>query len=597
MHVMKHYRSRIAIIGFLMLSAFGCDDILDKKPVDRYTDAVLWSDVNLAQAYLRDAYQGAQIGYRAYMVTSVSDESQNRAENYYVRGDLAPESTQPWGTGTFLAGWNEHFMNIQKVNKFIGNIDRAVDAAVETDRAAIQQQVDVMKGEALFLRAFAYSELVRLYGGVPILTEESQIGQDFLSIPRASFEETINFIAKDCDDAAALLLEKDLMQLGKATKAAALALKSRILLFAASDLTADGTAESKYVGYENPDRTALWTAAQAAAKAVMDLGTYDLEDFGAPDRVAVAENFAAFFQAKVLASPEVIWGKMYSRVDGTINQMNQWNEPSGNAGWNNTSPSQKIVDAFEMEDGSDFSDHFQVDASGFYQNISGKYMDENIYKNRDPRFYGTILYDSALWKNRPYSIRTIIEIENGAEVKKTFGYDTKFSDYNAMNATNTGYAIRKMLDETLTTAESAINRNTNIWIEFRYAEILLNYAEASIGLGQTTDAATYINLVRARAAMPDFTGDITAALRYERLAELAFENHRWYDIRRWKTLLSELTDNYGIDIFETITDGVASTTWQRLLVQKRYPTEKMYWIPIPQTEISKAPQLEQNPGF
>jgi starch-binding outer membrane protein, SusD/RagB family len=601
---MKHYKIFISVFVLLMFSMSACDDILDQKPVDRYTDAVLWSDINLAQAYLLDTYEGAKIGYRQYMITSVSDESQFRADNLYVRGDLSPEASAPWnvntnasGSGVAIPGWNHRYQNIQKLNKFLGNIDRAVEAASGSDKENVQAQVDVMKGEALFLRAHAYSELLRTYGGVPLMDKESQIGQDFLSIPRASFKETVDFIVKDCDDAASLLLSKDEMQMGKATDAAALALKSRVTLFAASDLVADGTTNNKYVAYENPNRAALWTAAQSAAKAVIDLGTYELEDMGAPDKAAVAQNFYQFFAAKTLASNEVIWGKMYSQVDGTPNAMNQWNEPGGNTGWNSIGPSQKLVDAFEMEDGSDFYDHFQLDANGYYQNISGKYNHESIYKNRDPRFYGTLLFDSAYWKGRPFDIRTRVTIVGGVETSRSFGYDTRNSDFNADNATYTGYAIRKMLDESLSTSESSINRNTNIFIEFRYAEILLNYAEASIGAGDIGEATTYINMIRARAAMPNFTGDITEALRYERQIELAFENNRWYDMRRWKTLVQELTDNYAISIVQTTEDGDISTTWQKTMLQDRNPVDRMLWIPIPQTEMAKAPQLVQNPGF
>lgn len=603
---MKHYKSFILVLGMLTFSMSGCEDVLDQNPVDRYTDAVLWSDINLAQAYLLDTYEGSIIGYHQYMITSVSDESQYRAENLYVRGDMSAENTRPWnvnynrsGTGVALPGWSHRYENIQKLNKFLANIDRAVEAASADTKETVRAQVETMKGEALFLRAYAYTELLRTYGGVPLLDKESQIGGDFQSIPRASFEETVNFIVKDCDQAASLLLTKDVTQLGRATKAAALALKSRALLFAASDLVADGTAESKYVGYENPDRTALWKAAQSAAKAVMDLTTpyaYALEDFGAPDKEAVAQNFYEFFTAKTLESPEVIWGKMYSQIDGQPNAMNQWNEPGGNTGWNSINPSQKFVDAFQMEDGSPFSDHFQVDANGYYQNVSGKYNHESPYKDRDPRFYGTLLFDSAYWKGRPFDIRTRVTIEGGKETKRVFGYDTRNSIFNADNASYSGYAIRKMLDET-TDVSQGINRNTNIWIEFRYAEILLNYAEASIGAGDIGEATTYINMIRERAGMPDFTGDITDALRYERQIELAFENNRWYDLRRWKILVPELTDNYAISIVETTEDGAVSTTWQKTKLQDREANESMLWIPIPREEIDKAPQLVQNPGF
>lgn len=591
--IMKKYNAGLSLLTILVLLFSSCKrNILEKTPVDRYTDAVVWLDINLARGYLLNTYDGAGIGFNQYMITSVSDESQSQTNDLYVRGDISPEGPAPWGEE--LPGWNQHYQNIQKLNKFLGNINRMVDAAPQTEKAGMQAQVDVMKGEALFLRAFAYTQLARTYGGVPVLKVESEIKQDFQAIPRASFEETISFIAKDCDDATALLLTKDKMQMGKATKEAAMALKSRILLFAASDLTADGTAASKFVGYQNANRTALWTAARNAAKAVIDLGTHQLADFGGTDKVQVAQRFYNFFKAKDLSNTEVIWGKMYSNLNGTVNQVNQWQEPSGKAGWNTICPGQKHVDAYQMEDGSNFSNHFQVDASGYYRNISGKYTSANMYHNRDPRFYGTILYDSAMWKGTPYRIRDSIILQNGTQIKKVFGYDTRNSDYNAFNATQTGYAVRKMLvDDDL----GSTRRNENAWIEFRYTEILLNYAEACIGLGQTTEAAAYIKRVRDRAAMPAFTGDITQALRYERQIELAFENHRWYDMRRWKILVQELTDIYGILIVQTTTDGRESTSWQRTRTQRRTPVQRNLWIPISRTEINKAPQLEQNPGY
>ncbi|WP_246343694.1 RagB/SusD family nutrient uptake outer membrane protein [Adhaeribacter radiodurans] len=571
-----------------------CHDILDITPVDRYTDAVLWEDINLSKAYLLDTYRGTGIGYRQYMVTGVSDESQIKfRENFYVRGDISPDNAAPWGLSSYLPGWNDHYKNIQKINKFLDNVGRAVEAASADNKTSVQAQVDILRGEALYLRAFAYTELARTYGGVPLLATESQINQDFQSITRASFEETINFIVKDCDDAAALLLEKSRTEMGKATKAAALALKSRILLFAASNLTADGTAGSKFVGYTNPNRPALWKAAQLAAKAVMDLPEVGLESFGAPNKEQVSNSMAAFFEKRDLASPEVIWGKMYSTIDGDINSMNGQNAPSSTGFATSTNPSQKLVDTYQMEDGSNFYEHFAVD-NDVYRNISGKYKNENIYKNRDPRFYATILYDSALWNGKNVDIRTRVTIENGVETKRVFGFDTENSTYNAHNATVTGYSLRKLLIGNLT---DPLNRNNNAYIEFRYPEILLNYAEASIELGEISEAAIYINMIRNRAGMPDFTGDITQALRYERQIELAFENQRWYDMRRWKILVPELTNVYGIKIDEITNNGVISTTWKRFVTQTREAVDRMLWIPIPRIEINKAPQLEQNPGY
>ena len=139
-----------------------------------------------------------------------------------------------------------------------------------------------MKGEALFIRAFIYNDLVRNYGGAIISTVPYELGADFSIITRSTFKETVEFIVADCDAAAAALGPKSEMELGRANKEAALSLKSRILLFAASDLTADGTAESELVGYQSPDRTALWTAAKNAAKAVIDMHTVGLGKFWSP---------------------------------------------------------------------------------------------------------------------------------------------------------------------------------------------------------------------------------------------------------------------------------------------------------------------------
>jgi hypothetical protein len=370
-------------------------------------------------------------------------------------------------------------------------------------------------------------------------------------------------------------------------------------------LTADGTAKNKYVGYESPDRTALWTAARDAAKAVIDLNTYQLADFGAPDKAAVAKNYYEFFKAKDLSDNEIIWGKMYSSSTGDKNEVNQWNGGNGWYLWASNAPTQNLVDSYEMEDGSDFFDHFKIDGNGYYQNISSRFQNKNPYYNRDPRFYGSILYDSAIWKPRPsglqgidplgvYSRRTVIVMNGGAVTSTTFGLDTRQSPISPFNGSFTGYVMKKMLDDEI---DAQSQSNENVWIEFRYAEILLNYAEASLSLGQTLEAGHYINMIRSRAGIPDFIGDITNALRYERKIELVFENNRWYDIRRWKILDKALTDAKGVDIIETIANGNAVTVWKQIQVEQRQALTKMYWIPISSDEMRKAPELEQNPGY
>ncbi len=607
---MKKYKLILHFFAFLMLfSACKKNTILDQAPQDQYSDAVLWSDIGLADAYLLETYNGSNIGFTQTMLSSVTDEAHSTFDHgaeVYVQGNISPDNTAPWdGPETNFPYWNTYFANIQKINVFLKRIDGVADAYPESEKPAIKARAEVMKGEALFLRALSYSKLVRTYGGVPILKDALNLGEDFNSITRSTFAETVKFIADDCNAAAAVLKTKDQMELGRATKGAALALKSRVLLFAASDLTADGTAQNKYVGYESPDRTALWTAARDAAKAVIDLNTYRLADFGAPDKAAVAKNYFEFFKAKDLSNNEIIWGKMYSASSGDKNQVNQWNGGNGWYLWASNAPTQNLVDAYEMEDGSSFSNHFKVDANGLYQNISSQFHNKNPYYNRDPRFYGSILYDSAAWMPRPsglqsidplgvYSRRTFITMNGGSVVSTSFGLDTRQSSVSPFNASFTGYVMKKMLDNEI---DAQSQSNENVWIELRYAEVLLNYAEASFQLGQTTEAATFINMIRTRAGMPDFTGNITSALRYERQIELVFENNRWYDIRRWKILDKALTDAKGIDITETISNGNAVTVWKQISVEQRQALLKMYWVPIPSDEIRRAPQLEQNPGY
>ena len=586
-------------------------EVLDTAPPDRYTEGDIWSDINLADAYLLNSYDGLATGYSPSMMTAVTDEARFEftwgPENY-VQGNITADNTQPWVNEwdtREMPTWPTNFENIQNINLFLANIDRVPEAYDQTEKDDIRQKADVLKGEALFMRAFCYGQLALTYGGVPILAEPNERDDDFQSVLRASFNETIDFVTADCDAAAQLLPNKSETDMGRATRGAALALKSRILLFAASDLTADGSTENNLVGIESPDRAALWTAARDAAKAVMDLGTYELADFGAPDKAAVAQNYYDFFRQKDLSSNEVIWGKMYSKAEGPVSQMNLWNGPNGNNNWAGHNPTQGMVDTYQMEDGSSFFDHFMIDSDGAYVNISDKYESKNPYDNREPRFYGSILYDGAVWQPRfpnlvgrdpvgTYDRRTRITMSGGQIISQVYGIDTRKGPVENWNGSFTGYVLRKFLDD------EVIGKNENndhSWIEFRYAEIILNYAESLIELGNPSEAAIYINMIRNRSGMPDFTGDVTEALRQERKLELAFEGLRWYDMRRWKILEESLTDAMGIDITEITQNNSVTTTWERIVAEERNVVPRMYWVPIPTDEINKAPQLEQNPGY
>jgi starch-binding outer membrane protein, SusD/RagB family len=602
----------ILALGMTLLS--GCSKILDKAPVDKFSDAVLWTDVNLADKNLMSLYTNTLYGGFGYMpIASLTDESHDTHEfgsQNYLLGNMNPSNTSPLGDWGFqYLRWDVLYSNIQNVNIFLANIDKVPSAYPEAQQAAIKVTTDRMRGEALFLRAFIYEDLVRNYGGAIISTEPYKLGADFSTITRSTFKETIDFIVEQCDAAAALLGTRAEMDMGRANKEAALTLKSRILLFAASDLAADGSAESDMVGYTNPDRTALWTAAKNAAKAVIDMQTLSLDNLGAPDQASVATNFFNFFKATDLSGNEKIWGKMFMKDVGAFNQMNLINGTNGFVMYGCNAPTGNLVDSFQMADGSKFLDHFMVDGDGYYKNISSKYHHENMYYDREPRFYASILFDSVPWMKRLadlsgrdplgiYDHRTRVTTSGGNEVSRIYGIDTRQGPIDKEDGTFTGYVFKKYEDDKVYATEQ--NNNNNAWIEMRYAEVLLNYAEACNELGETGEATANINLVRNRAGMPDFTGDITAALRYERQMEFIFENVRWYDIRRWKILDKVLTTATGVDIIEThnLDNDSRTTTWRQISVQNRGPvSSKMYWFPIPIDEMNRAPQLIQNPGY
>ena len=589
---MKTYISKLTIVVALLLGSFSCnDDLLDRSPLDSYSDPVVWSDIKLVRYYLNDLYNSVEYGW-------------NQRSHGYQTGLFVGETTMTkgaeltdYGRGTISAGnpgidrghltW-QHYANIHKLNLFLTQIDALSDAYPDSEKQRIQSEANVLKGEAIFLRAVFYSDICRSYGGVPLLDTPAQLGEDFSGYLRSTFEETIDFIVKDLDAAADLLLLKSEMEMGRATKETAMALKSRMLLFAASDLTADGTAVNKYVGYENPNRQELWTAARDAAKDLMDLGTVALEDFGAPDQEAAAYGYFSLFKARDLSSPEVIWGKMHRADDGPRINTNLRNGLHGLSCHGNNAPYGNFVDSYQMADGTAFFDHFNFNANDEYINVSSDFTNESPYKSREPRFYGSILYDSAVFQPRfddlaqidptgIYERRTRTVIENGVVVSERFGLDTRQGPLSPSNGNYTGYVMKKFMDD----------------------EILLNYAEASLELGDTETATTYINMIRNRVALPDFTGDIMEALRYERKVEFFSENVGWFDTRRWKLLEENFApDLYGVDIKEVTEDGVTTTTWRKIsAAPKRNFSEKLYWVPIEQDELNRAPQLVQNPGY
>jgi hypothetical protein len=310
-----------------------------------------------------------------------------------------------------------------------------------------------------------------------------------------------------------------------------------------------------------------WQAASDAAKAVIDLNVYSLYP-----------NYKDMFLKKNSYNSEIIWSRPYNELlssEGIILELSVY--PNGYSGFGQVQPYQGMVDAFEM-------------VSGKLPKDDPTYDPQNPYINRDPRFYATILYDGAPFKDR--DVETFVP----------GGRDSREGPISAWNATETGYYIRKFIDESITNP-SATNQGNSPYIYFRYAEILLNYAEAEYFLGNEPTSREYLNMVRSRPGvdMPAITESGTALLtriQHERQIELCFEGHRYFDVRRWKTAPVELNKlPKRMDIVKDLATGVKTYTVNTRENFKFVFADKNYLVPIPQKEIDKNPLLVQNPGY
>jgi hypothetical protein len=485
--------------------------------------------------------------------------------------------------------------------------------------------VNRLNGEAKFMRAYFYHQLVRYYGGVPIINKSFSLSDtEFLS-KRNTMKECIEFIVKDCDEASAHLNGLS-MAAGRASRAAALALKSRILLYAASDMYDAATAKSnstamaaysnpEFVAYVDGSRADRWTKARDAAKAVLDLpGLGNKLNLNEP---ASKEDGTTNYNNNSLArnggEKELIFARYFINAKAENGgRIGLFNGPNGYNNWAGNAPIQNFVDDYEMMDGSKFSWSNTEHASAPYQ-------------NRDPRFYATLMYDGSSWKPRSPSAASKdpfnqiqtgqYEISSGAGKVAYFGLDTRKSSIEDWNGSYTGYYFRKFTDPN----PAIVDQNTwqqIPWPFFRYTEAVLNYVEACIELGQDAEARAWLNKVRFRSGMPAITesGDaLRQRYRNERRIEMAFEEQRYHDARRWMIAGSTLGRKVQIiNVIGTLKPGKTVTLYrydptsydyQYKVVEmdpgkeNRAWLDKMYFLPIHRDEMNRNKSLVQNPGY
>ena len=575
----------IGLMATTMLAS--CADILDKKPLTEISDNDLWSDPALLKAFVNSRYNQVGVNGAESMQSSIVDET----ELTWLRGcethnfarlsptDLGRMNGAWWGWDN--RSWSTKWTNISNCNIFFERVDNVgfTDEAEKTK----------LVGQVRFIRAFEYWDLIARWGAMPIITKSFSINdrEEIVGQKRNTYKECIDFLVSELDQAA-----KELPanwsgdDYGRATSVAALALKSRILLYAASPLMNEDVKIPE-VGYTTPEPDRWQKAAKAATEALdaAQAAGYELYNLnGDPSK-----NYQLIFMDNTAANKETLFARMgTSSAEGeSISSCDQYNNPNGYGGWGGNCPLQELVDAYEVvKDGV---------ASKFdWNNPEEK---ANPYANRDPRFYATILYDGAKWMTR--NVETYFDVDNNGTIIGG-GKDTKYGN-DSWNASPTGYNMKKFMDEGY--ALNSWNFCARNWIHLRMAELYLNKAEALYNIGDEEGAREALKPVRQRAGMPAVTAtgaDLLEAIKNERRIEFAFEEHRYFDVRRWKEAPKYFGSTVHAITIKKYPDGKKTYEVDKLRSDvggDRKWDDKMYWLPIPKSEMDKNPNLVQNPGY
>ena len=530
----------------------------EQLPLEKWQSAEVFdtTDVNgtLALQFLNNIYSQLPRQGAIRIGNAVLDAATDDATSSAVNSTIEAMQTGRWGiAGNSDDAWESSYKNIRKCNVFLSNIGPVpVPEPAKT----------YWKAEARFLRAMFYFELIKRYSGVPLIGDKVFSLTDDLYPARNTFDACVTYIVSECDAIKDLLRTDPVVaaDFGRATKGAALALKSRVLLYAASPLNNTTNDASK------------WQAAADAAKDVMNLNVFQLHT-----------PLNTLFITRT--SNEIIFSFQRGKTDDLEKALAPvgYLAPTASNGY--VSPSQNLVDAFPSANGR------AIDDPG-----NTTYNPANPYANRDPRLALTVFTNGSMWLKRA------VETFEGGKDKPG----------GSVTQTRTGYYMRKFLGNFNTaTAYSTQDHNYTI---FRYAEILLNYAEAinEAGVGtQQTEAFNQLKAIRQRAgiAIGSTAGyqyglkttmtqdELREAIRLERRIEMAFEEQRYWDVRRWK-IAEQVWTNKAVRGVTITKDPVTNElTYQPSIVVNMVFAPKMYLYPIPYHEIIANPNLTQNPGW
>lgn len=545
----------VAILFVGLLNACS-KDFLSRAPMDAISNDEYWKTEEQLKLAVNACYD--------YLKGKNVVDMENLGDNtiYPPLSDYLAISTGNFDftTNTINSEWAAQFKGIRRCNHFLENYQRAKGVKAETMKQ--------FAGEVKFMRAFLYSYLTFFFGDVPLETTTLNIGDPEVYGTRTSRAEVVDFILKELDTAATYLpATYGAKDLGRITKGAALGWKSRVALF-----------------YQKYD------VAEKAAKSVMDLGIYKLYSNGDP-KTSYNELFTQKGKLANGANKETLLARLYLLDVATHNMSRECQVPDQTARFN---PTKSLVDAYLCTDGK------PIDKSDLYDGSTY----ENIFKNRDPRMTQTVLTPGSTWGGKD---------DGDADDKPNDVYNLpKFNSDKKGCVTATGYYFTKYVD---VAAVATYNKDANDIHVMRYAEILLNYAEALFEQGKLSqgDVDITINKLRERVGMPPMVladlaawgMDVRQEIRRERRVELALEGQRYFDLLRWKQgevlaqdvkgMNKKSVPEYNQKYIAAIPEDAAG--FMILNTNRRFIAPKNYLWPISLTQVQRNPKLGQNPGW
>lgn len=604
--------------GLLALSLSACSDYLDKEQYSKITPEQVWNEPKLIDAVLVSLYDGLYLEdfdywhsneWRLCNLTTMSDDGQGSFQKNDFFDDYNLVGVYP--DDIFRIGVSDIYGRIRKCNDFIAQLKTATSLSTEKQAA--------LDAETRFLRAWHYFAIVKRYGGMPLLKEAQQYTGEVesLQVPRNTEKELYDFIISECKAIApSLPLTRSDAEKYRITQGGAWALCSRAALYAGSIAKYGTLASNNLTGVPASDANAYFKTAYDASKEVIDSKVYTLKDDG--DKV---DNFTQIFTKTTNGNNgEYIFQKQFSLAGGKAHSWEKRNAPFAHrgGGWGcGVAPTLELVEAFEYIDGSEGTLAIE-DANG-----NPIRYDEpiDIFANKDPRLFASVYLPGSPIKDTKIDwLRGIIApdgkkyqasaqpdntasntVEIGGKTYLTSGVD---GGADAGDASKTGFYQKKFFDETLTDVN--MGKSETPWVVFRLAEMYLNLAEAAVEMGSNeSEALTAINAIRSRAGIATLTSLDLEKVRHERRVELAFENHRYWDLKRWRVAHLDVSEG-GLNGFR----GSALYPWLDLKDNKyvfekgthtpkrqRQFTEKNYYNKISSTDLNANPLLEQNPGY